>query len=82
MKLVKYSASWCMPCNALKMTLADIDHPLVETMLDIDIEKSAADAAQAGVRSIPTMVLLNEDGLEVRRLNGAHSKDKILEFLA
>lgn len=82
MKLYKAAASWCGPCKALSMTLLDVEHPLVETMEEVDIDKNMDFARQYNIRSVPTMILVEDDGTEVRRVNGAISKDKIKEFLA
>jgi thioredoxin-like negative regulator of GroEL len=81
MKLIRYGASWCQPCSALKMTLSGIEHPLVKTMEEIDIDSNVQAAISMNIRSVPVLVLLNEEGYELRRLNGAQSKEKIMEFL-
>lgn len=82
MKLLKFQAAWCGPCKALSMTLKDVEHPLVEQMEEVDVDKNTQLAQQYGIRSVPTMIIVNEEGLELRRSNGAVSKDKIVEFLA
>lgn len=82
MKLVKIAASWCQPCSALGATLHGINHPLVESMENVDLDTQIDRAKKYGVRSVPTMVLVNEQDEVIRTLNGNQPKDKILEFLA
>ena len=82
MKLVKLSASWCGPCSALSATLHGVNHPLVENMEHVDIDTQISRAKKYGIRSVPTMVIVNEQDEIIRSLNGNHTKEKILEFLA
>lgn len=81
MKLVKLSATWCGPCSALSATLQGVNHPLVESMENVDIDTQLDRAMKYRVRSIPTMVIVDEEDNVIRSLNGNQPKDKILEFL-
>jgi thioredoxin-like negative regulator of GroEL len=47
----------------------------------VDVESQRDLATVFGVRSIPTMILIDEQEHEVRRVNGAISKEQIKEFL-
>jgi thioredoxin 1 len=82
MKLVKISAAWCQPCKGLQMTLNDVDHPLVHSMEKVDIDTQIDRAMKFGVRSVPTMVIVDENDQVIRTMNGNQPKEKILEFLA
>lgn len=82
MKLVKLAASWCGPCSALSATLHGVNHPLVESMEHVDIDKDMERAMKYGARSVPTMVIVNEFDEVIRTMTGSQSKEKILEFLA
>lgn len=82
MKLVKIFASWCVPCKALGATLHGVNHPLVETMEEVDLDSQIDRALKYGVRSVPTMVIVDDSDNVIRSLNGNQPKDKILEFLA
>ena len=82
MKLIKYGADWCSGCNHLTTTLSTISHPLLNVYTDINIDSDVKAAVKANVRSIPTLVITDEDGNELRRLLGNQDKTSIIEFLA
>lgn len=82
MKLIKAFASYCVPCKALGATLNGINHQLVQEMEELDIEVSVDRAIKYGIRSVPTMVIVDDEDNVIRSLNGNQPKAKILEFLA
>lgn len=78
-KLLKFSAAWCGPCQALGMTLKEKDDwgiPIEE----IDIDDNLDMAAKYGIRSVPTMII-EEDGTVLKRVSGALNAKKIEEFI-
>lgn len=79
-KIVAFKASWCGPCKALQPTLEEIKEEGHEVMM-VDVDEDSELAQQHGIRSVPTMVLL-EDGTEVHRLIGNQPKQTILEHLS
>ena len=82
MKLVKISASWCGPCAGLQITLNGMSHPLIPNMEQVDIDTQIDRAMKYGARSVPTMVIVDDQDEVVRSLNGNQPAAKILEFLA
>lgn len=81
MKLIKYSAQWCQPCKNLAVNLKTIDLSGIE-LEEVDVDSVGKDALmQAKVRSIPTLVLLSDDGTELRRKSGAMTTEQLKEFL-
>lgn len=81
MKLIKAYATWCQPCKGLTNLLNSIDHPLVEKMEELDIDVQIHRAMKYGIRSVPTLLLVDENDEIVERLVGLHDRDKILNFL-
>ena len=78
-QLIKFAASWCQPCKQLAGSLKYVDFKDVE-LKEFDIEENSELAQQYGIRSVPTMVLL-EDGKEVGRKTGVLMADQIEEFI-
>lgn len=78
-EVLKFSASWCGPCQALSMTLKGMDDLGVQ-IKEIDIDDELDLAAQYSIRSVPTLVVL-QDGAEVRRKSGALNKTQIKELI-
>lgn len=78
-EVLKFSASWCGPCQALGMTLKSVDDWGVQ-IKEIDIDDNLDLAAKYSIRSVPTLVVL-EDGNEVRRKTGALNAKQIQELI-
>lgn len=69
MKILKFKATWCGPCRILTSRLKGFKACDVEE-LDVDDEKSYQLAAKFGIRSVPTMVLVDDEGKELKRWVG------------
>lgn len=76
-EILYFSAQWCGPCRLLG--------PIMESLKDqinfrkIDVDENQELPTQYQIRSIPTLVLV-EDGIEKGRLVGVKSKEEILSF--
>ena len=57
-KILLFTAVWCGPCSQQKELLEEYDATLVE---HIDVDESHDRANQYNARSIPTMVLVNDE---------------------
>ena len=79
MKLLKFGAPWCKPCQALDKTLESAN--LWIEIEKVDIAQRPECAAEYRVRSVPTLVLLDDDGAEIDRRQGALSLGALLEFI-
>lgn len=78
--MVDFFATWCPPCKMLAPILEEIassDNSFQICKLDIDQAMSLAD--EFGVMSVPTMILF-ENGQELDRIIGFHSKNDVLAF--
>lgn len=81
-KVLKMSASWCKPCllmdkqlESLKDRLGGVD------IIHVDIEVSHELAKSHNIRSIPTLIKLDDLGNELSRNIGSTTDAKLLEFL-
>jgi len=73
-----FTADWCAPCKALGPTMNRVAEQIQVNKINIDYE---ADVIQKyGVRSIPTVILV-ENGQEVRRFTGNKSYNDVINFI-
>lgn len=78
-KILKFSASWCKPCDALQALIESNSDKLSIEIESIDIDEDPKLSGKYSVRSIPTMIKL-EDGIEVERISGVIASQKLIEF--
>lgn len=79
--VVQYFATWCGPCKMLKPVLESLSTELTDVKfyrLDIDLFRTQA--IEAGIRSVPTVVLY-KDGEEVDRQSGYQPKERISAWM-
>ena len=83
MQLLFFSSAFCDPCIQTRAVL-DQASKLVPALkiADLDIAAHADEAERADIRSTPTVIVLDDDGAEVVRAEGAPSLDQVLMALA
>lgn len=81
MKALKFSASWCGPCKMLATVVANAGEKITVPIENIDIDENKEMAVKYGIRSVPTMVVVDDSGNEVKRKTGAMNESQLLEFL-
>mgnify|MGYP006095781283 FL=1 len=72
-----FSAPWCGPCRMLSPIMSEVNNTIPVQKVNIDEDPTTAQ--QYNVRSIPTVVLL-ENGQEVKRMIGAKQKAEYLNI--
>ena len=80
MKVLKFAAEWCGPCKMLSSVLEkyyDGDVPIE----NIDIDQNSEVAVRYGIRGVPTLVLLDDNGGELRRKSGMMMIDEFEKFI-
>ena len=82
-KIIKFYATWCGPCKIYGKTWDKVipDYQDQITVENIDIDKDTTGvAAQYKVASVPTTVLVREDGSTIKK-TGRLSKDELTELI-
>lgn len=78
-KVLRFTASWCQPCKSLESLLNTIE---TKTPINkIDIDEDGDTPITFGVRSVPTMVKLDEHNNVIGKITGVPTKEKLMEFL-
>ena len=78
-KILYFSAAWCAPCRTLGPIIQESTrHGVVYEKIDIDANQDLS--IEYGVRNIPTLVLLDENGEVKGRKVGLQSKQDIINF--
>ena len=81
MKLSLYSASWCASCGTLKQSLNSIcTEDLEIEILDVDTLGMQA-LSKVGIKGIPSLILYDNQGNEIKRKSGALTKKQLEDFL-
>ena len=77
MKYLYFSAPWCGPCKQLapKMELVAEKITVEKILVDSDTETTE----KYGIRNIPTVLLIDENGTELERFVGVNPVEFYLE---
>ena len=73
-RILRFTASWCGPCKmmAKNLELTNIELPIEV----IDIDEKSDIANEFNIRSVPTLVMMNEN-IEVKRLIGSKTVNEL-----
>lgn len=83
MKIIKINAMWCPGCLISKSIWNDIEksYPNHEYInLDYDLDEDLVEEYNVG--DILPVVIVKENGIEIKRIIGEKSKKEILESLS
>lgn len=75
MELLKFSASWCGPCKMQAKLM--VEQPITVEVKDIDIDKDTKLVSEFNIRSVPTMILIDDDGGVLHRWTGITKPEEI-----
>jgi thioredoxin 1 len=79
--VVQYFATWCGPCKMLKPVIESISNEMQDVpFYGVDIDLYRAQAVEAGIRSVPTVVIY-KDGEEVDRQSGYQPKERVSTWI-
>lgn len=77
MKILKFYADFCSPCRTLTTILDSFNFPI--TAVNIQLEPEMA--LKYGVRKIPTLVFIDDEGNELARESGLVSGDEVNKII-
>ena len=77
-KVIRFTASWCGPCKALKTVLDQVETDVPIEVIDIDEQPDLA--TEFGIRGVPTLVMM-EDNVATKRLVGLKTIQEVEAFI-
>lgn len=75
-----FTAEWCNPCERTRPVAEELKRDGLIDFVFVDADSEIELVQNFGVKTIPTYILL-EDGVEVKRMNGAKTKQQFLDFV-
>jgi thiol-disulfide isomerase/thioredoxin len=75
-----FTADWCNPCARTRPVAEELKKDGVIDFIFVDADTEIELLEKFGIKSIPTYILL-EDGIEVKRMNGAKTRQEFLDFV-
>lgn len=77
-KIMYFSAPWCQPCQTLGSVMDQVGTVIPVIKVNTDYEADLA--SRANVRSVPTVILVENDQ-EIRRFTGVKSYQDVMQFI-
>jgi thioredoxin 1 len=82
MKLLKFYAEWCGPCKVQSKIIKDAGDKIKVKVEDVDIDSNVSMSVDFNVRSVPTMILVDDKTeVEIKRHVGVLKEAELLEWL-
>ena len=78
--ILYFTAEWCNPCKRVRPIVEELDRDGVIKIQYIDADDNSELCKKFEVKAIPTFILI-EDNVELRRMNGAKTKEQFVEFI-
>ena len=83
MNLLFFSSAFCDPCIQTRAVLKQVEQLVpAATIAELDVARDEDRAREAGIRSTPTVVVVNSAGDEVFRAEGVPTLNQVLVALA
>jgi thioredoxin 1 len=74
MKYLQFSAAWCGPCKSLSPIMEQVKSKGIPVE-KIDVDSNPDMSAKFGIRSVPTVILVDNSGNEIKRTTGVQTAD-------
>ena len=78
--ILYFSAPWCGPWKVMSPLVEEMEKQGKITVKKVNIDYDAQLPQKYNIKSIPTMVLTDLSGNEIKRHTGSMSEQQILEF--
>lgn len=78
--IIYFSAPWCGPCKVMSPLIEQMGQQGKIRVRKVNVDYEASITQQYNVKNVPTMVLTDLEGNEIRRKIGQMSEQQILDF--
>ena len=75
-----FTAEWCNPCQRTRPVAEDLIRDGLVDFVFVDADTEIELLQHFGIKSVPTYILI-QDGIEVKRMNGAKTRQEFLDFV-
>ena len=86
-QIIKFTSSMCLDCQEMNKIMKDIYPEFKDriSLVEISVQdgKSSTDdqIKKYNVTLVPTIILMNSEGQQVKRIEGAIPKDEMVQYL-
>ena len=77
-RILLFKLSSCGPCKTVSKSLSELSYKYEEMVIDLD-DNADSLADKYKIRSVPTILVLNNEGEELDRFVGFKTKEQLLE---
>ncbi|TFD27458.1 thioredoxin family protein [Cryobacterium cryoconiti] len=79
MELTYYSSAFCEPCMQTRAVLAEVERLVPQASVrELDVARDAGEAEADGIRTTPTVIVRDANGVEVFRATGVPTLAQVL----
>jgi thioredoxin-like negative regulator of GroEL len=78
--ILYFTADWCNPCQRTRPVAEELIRDGLIDFVFVDADTEIELLQHFGIKSVPTYILI-QDGVEVKRMNGAKTRSQFMEFI-
>ena len=75
-----FTAEWCNPCQRTRPVAEELKRDGLIDFIFVDADTEIELLEQFWIKSVPTYILI-KDGIEVKRMSGAKTREDFLDFI-
>jgi thioredoxin 1 len=77
-KFLYFSAEWCGPCRMYGPIMENLSKEENINVTKVDVDKEPELAMKYGIRSIPTTLIVDDEGVVLKKFIGVQTADQLV----